>query len=195
MTLRYILANDSILEELREIAEEEQRMISIAHVERAREMRGGGADRFQDAISRLTEDLDVIVPMGKRDQARVSSADVVDELARGPNGFAIKQIFPGLISCCKPIGEAGACSSENELPNVTKCSFYCLWHLEMPEYLVQARINVADALSHMSKASPGSLIWSYYLRVVEQRLKAFPELVDEFSENSAVSEILEGADG
>lgn len=195
MTLRYILANDSILQELREIAEEEQRIISIAHVERASEMRGGGADRFQDAISRLTEDLDVIVPTGKRDQARVSAVDVVDELASGPSGFAIKQIFPGLISCCKPIGEAGACSIENELPNLTKCIFDCPWHLEMPEFLVQARINVSDALAHMRTTPPGSLIWSHYSIVLRQKFKAFPELIDEFSEDPIVGKLMELADG
>lgn len=195
MTLRYILANESIIEELREIAEEEQRAIALAHVERADEMRGGGAGRFQDAISRLTKDLDVIVPTGKRDQARVSAADVVDELTSGPGGFAIKQIFPGLISCCKPIGEASACSSENELPNVARCKFDCVWHLQMPEYLEQARANVSDALSHMRQSKPESLIWCHYSQVLRQKLRAFPELIREFSEDPIVSELLEAVDG
>lgn len=100
MTLRYILANDGIIEELREIAEEEQRLIAIAHVERAEELRGGGASRFQEVISRLTEELDVNVPVGRRDQARVGAADIVELLASGPYGFSIKQILPGLVSCC-----------------------------------------------------------------------------------------------
>ncbi|GAU84213.1 hypothetical protein [Bosea sp. BIWAKO-01] len=195
MTLRYILANDGILEELRELAEEEQRQIAIAYVERAEELRGGGANQFQVAISRLAENLDVIVPTGKRDQARLTAEDIVDRLTSGPDGFAIKQLLPGLVACCKPIGEAGACASENELPNIAKCKLDCAWHLEMPEFLEQARINVSDALSHMRKAEPGSLIWSHYSRVVREKLNAFPELLDEFAEDPIVSELLEVADG
>jgi integrase len=195
MTLRYILSNEGIIEELREIAEEEQRLIAIAHVEKADSLRGGGAGRFQDVVSRLKEELNVNVPVGKRDQARVGAADIVELLASGPDGFSIKQILPGLISCFKQSGEAGVCSSENELPNVTKCSADCAWHVSMPEFVGQARANVEDALSHMRNSEPGSLIWVHYERVVRQRLRAFPELTAEFSGDPIVADLLEVVDG
>lgn len=78
---------------------------------------------------------------------------------------------------------------------MAKCSSECIWHLKMPEFIGQARINVSDALSHMRKAEPGSLIWGHYARVVRQKLKAFPELIGEFADNLIVSDLLELADG
>lgn len=193
MTLRYILANQSIVDELRAIAEEEQRRAAAAYIKERDRVRGGGAEPFRKAMARIADSFDVFVPDGKRDQATVTTAEILEVASDGPDGLALKQIVPGLVACFKPRDEAGMCCKAGELPNVARCDAGCGWHLAMPEFIEQARINVVDALQHLASAPPGSLIWRHYVRVVQQKVADFPELAAEHADDPAYLRSMEDA--
>ena len=190
MTLRYILANDSILDELRQLAEEEQARAAAIYVDRRAELQGGGAEPLRAAISRITNSLELTVPRGKRDQAATTTADIVDVLADGPEGFPLKQILPGLVACFKPRDEAGVCCKVGELPNVARCDAGCGWHLIVPEFEQQARLNVEHALSSLAGSRPGSLAWVHYSRVVREKVRFFPTLATAFAAHPTFTEVI-----
>lgn len=190
-TLRYILANQSIVDELREIAEEEQRRLASKFVERRSDLIGGGAKAFEAALSRVIVQADIYVPEGKREQTQITTDDVLDVLsADAAEGLYLKQIVPGLIACFKPNDEAGMCCKVGELPNVARCSMQCKWHLEMPEYRVEAHGHVASAITHLKAAEQGSLRWTYYAEIVRSKLSDFPHLLQEFGNDPLVIQVL-----
>ena len=196
MTLRYILANDSLCDELREIAFAEQKLLSEQLIEKRHDLRGGGADGFKKAIENVVKSLDVTTPQGRRDQASYKAADIVEALSEGSGGLSLKQILPGLVVCFKPPEEAGYCCKHGELPNITKCDAKCGWHLSTPEFIEQARVNVADAMTHLRMSGPTSvLVWRHYSRVVREKVAAYPELADGHAGDRIFEEAMADDDG
>lgn len=192
VTLRYILANASIVEELRTIAEEEQRQSAAKFVDRRSELRGGGAAAFNASVGRIASLPDISVPDGKRDQNAITTDDILDILAdQTAEGLSLKQIVPGLIACFKPAEQAGLCCKVGELPNVSKCAMACQWHLGMPEYVENARPHLVSALSALRTATPGSLHWIFYSDIARSKMTSFPELGREFSEDPIARQVLE----
>lgn len=177
MTLRYILANRGIIDELREIAEEEQRVLAESYVYQADKLLGKGGDTFRNALSAARANLSLTVPDGKREQAKFSVGELVALLAESPEGLTVKQVIPGLLACFKPRDEAGACCTVKELPNVAKCSAECKWQLMLPEFGEKiAASNVEDALKHLEAAPDNPLIQAHYRGVVGYWVSRFPEL-------------------
>lgn len=190
MTLRYILANASILDELREIAEEEHRRTAAAFIEKRDELVGGGAKAFSVAIEEIAASAEIFVPNGARDQARITNDEIIEVISGGPDGLSLKQILPGLVACYKPRDEPGLCCKENELPNVAKCQAECMWHLAMPHLVETARTNVNSALQHLKGKAPGSPHWVHYGNVIREKLRLFPDLMAEFGSDPLVSDLL-----
>ena len=191
MTLRYILANTSIIDELREIAEEEQRALAEKYVSRAGELLGKGGETFRQAVSAAADVISVTVPDGKRDQAEFTTSDVVAILSNGTDGLTIRQVLPGLLACFKPRDEAGACCTSRELPNVAKCSAECKWQMMMPEFKEQAAANIDDALEHLAEDPDNPLNIAHYKEVITYWLTRFPELADDFKQRSIYRYIME----
>ena len=192
ITLRYMLANRAILDELREIAEEEQRQLAARFVERRNELRGGGTEEFKSAITSAVAQAEIYVPDSKREQATITTEDILNVLSADPvEGLYLKQIVPGLIACFKPTDEAGMCSKAGELPNVAKCSMQCKWHLEMPEYRDEARQHVKAALDSLRSEAPNSLRWVYFSDIVRSKLTDFPDLLPEFVSDPLVGQLVE----
>ncbi len=99
------------------------------------------------------------------------------------------------VRCFKPPQEAGRCCKVGELANLSKCDTGCGWHLELPEFASTARINIADALTHLSKLKPSDLAWTHYAGIIRHRLRDFPELRAEFSSNPLMFYFWEDAGG
>lgn len=116
---------------------------------------------------------------------------LADESAEG---LSLKQIVPGLIACFKPAQEAGMCCKLGELPNVAKCSIDCRWHLEMPEYLDEARKHLQSALLVLREASPNSLKWEFYSDIARKKLLSFPELKFEFADDPLARQLIESSE-
>lgn len=191
MTLRYILADDSIVTELKEIAEEEQRRIAAELVSRKGDILGRGGEIFRQTVSAAIEMINITVPDGSRDQAEVKTDEIVALLTDGAQGSSIKQILPGLIHCIKPFDEAGVCCAPNELPNVARCSAECIWHMMLKEFEHQAIENVRDSLSHLATDPDNPLIGTHYVGVVRYWTFRFPDRVrKEFAGNSTFEAIV-----
>jgi hypothetical protein len=196
MTLRYILTNQGIVDELRAIAEEEQRAMAADFVKRRKELKGGGASGFNAAVStaeQVVQQLpEVFIPEGRREQAKVTMDQIIEVLAADrAEGLRLKQIVPGLIVCWKPSDEAGMCCKAGELPNIAKCSTKCNWHLQMPEYQDEARKDVQAALEHIKDERIGSLKWHYYSGIVSAKLADYPELRAEFASHPLLGQVVE----
>ncbi|MBB5694378.1 site-specific integrase [Muricoccus pecuniae] len=190
MTLRYILANESILIELREIAEEEHRRAAAPFIEKKDKLVGGGAKGWAAGIEAVVALADVFVPDGARDQGKVTTDDIIDVVASGPDGLSLKQIIPGLVACFKPRDEPGLCCKHNEQPNVSKCQAECMWHLVMPEYREAARASVASSIVHLRGKDVGSPHWVHYSHVIREKLALFPDLAAEFVNDPIVVDVL-----
>ncbi|TPG57437.1 hypothetical protein EAH89_10925 [Roseomonas nepalensis] len=50
----------------------------------------------------------------------------------------------------------------------------------MPEFMEQARINVADAMEHLRTKAVGSLQWEHFARVVRDKVQEFPSLAEDY---------------
>lgn len=191
VTLRYILANPRVIEELREVAESEHRALAESFVAKRDDLRGGGAAIFRDCVSRVISSADIYVPSGKRDQRSITTGDILDILEdQTAEGLSLKQIVPGLIACFKPLEEAGVCCTANDLPNIARCAMHCRWHVELPEYASEARSHVLEAIRALRRAKLGSLKSGYYEDILRQKLLSFPELAQEFSNNPIVKRFM-----
>jgi hypothetical protein len=185
MTLRYIMANSSIIDELREIAEEEQRQVAVSYVKRSEELLGKGGEQFRATIAAAVEALEITVPDGKREQGEFNAEEVIAFLSDGADGLAIKQLIPGMVGCFKPRDESGMCCTAQELPNIAKCSAECKWQAMFPEYRAQAELNLGDALAHLAQDPNNPLIVAHYREVVVYWIDKFPELAQTFREHEA----------
>lgn len=193
MTLRYILANTSIIDELREIAQAEQRAIAEEYASRSGELLGKGGETFREALAAAAEVLSVTVPDGKREQAEFTAPELVAFLGDGPDGLTIKQILPGLLACFKPRDAAGACCSSNEMPNVAQCSAECKWQMMLPEFEEQAARNVDDALEHLAGDPGNPLNIAHYKEVVVYWSKRFPDLATRFNDRNVYNLVMGAA--
>lgn len=180
MTLLYILSDETIVEDLRELAEEERKRAAVIYVERREELLGKGGETLREAARRAAETLSLFVPEGKRSQREITSIEIVELLASGPDGLSIQQIVPGMVGCSRPRGEAGLCCSENGTPNVADCDLRCKWQAMLPETYEMAAINVADALAHIRHDDTNPLGFEHYGGVVRLWNERFPNLAAEF---------------
>ncbi|WP_156381645.1 hypothetical protein [Aurantimonas sp. Leaf443] len=189
MTLIYILADRTLVEELRQIAVEEQASVAARLVERRDNQRGGGADQLRAGIANVVKQIQIMVPQGSKAQERVSTEQIVELATVDAGGLVPKQILPGLVHCLIQRGEAGKCCRKDELPNIARCDSTCRWHVVDDEFIGQARVNVADALSNLVGAAVDGPKWRYYSDVVIQRAADFPELEVEFEENAVFRQL------
>lgn len=194
MTLIYILADRTLVEELRQIAVEEQELVAARLIDRRDHQRGGGAEQLRAGIANVVKQIQVMVPQGSKAQERVTTEQIVELATVDAGGLAPKQILPGLVHCLIQRGEAGKCCRKDELPNIARCDSTCRWHVVDDEFIGQARVNVADALTHLVGAVVNGPRWRYYSDVVIQRVTDFPELVDEFAVDPVFRQLTGGRD-
>lgn len=183
MTLLYILSDETIVDELRELAEKERENTAAQFIGRREELLGKGGDTLREAARKAAETLNLFVPEGKRSQREVTTTGIVELLASGPDGLTIQQLVPGLIGCARPSGEAGLCCSENGTPNVADCDLRCKWQAMLPETREMAVVNVADALAHIGKDNANPLAVEHYSSVVRLWNERFPDLATEFEDD------------
>lgn len=176
MTMTYILSDPELRDDLRRVAEEENRATARAFIDKAAELRGGGASYFNEVLERARSELAVHVPEGRRDQMRFSAQDLIDFMWSEPEGMQIKQVLPGVVGCFKPISEDGACSRAGQTADVAHCSRKCRWHLLLRERGAQlAELSVQDALRNL-EGSTSPLARDFWIRIIEDWLVDFPEL-------------------
>ncbi len=175
-TMRYILANSRILDELRAMAQEEHRKNAADLIRNRQKLQGGGAERFKAGVADVIRSLLVNVPQGRRSQAEVDMGNVLDML---DGSLDLTVILPGVVACFKPPEQPGRCCSVNELPNLSLCDHDCRFHLAKPEFRRLASAAIADALEHMSSLVPDGLAWRRWADVASQKLRHYPELAAE----------------
>jgi hypothetical protein len=180
MTLLYILSDETIVDELRELAEQERKTTAAEYIERREALLGKGGETLREAARKAAETLSLFVPEGKRSQREITSNEIVEFLASGPDGLTIQQVVPGMIGCSRPSGEAGLCCSENGTPNVANCDLRCKWQAMLPESREMAIVNVADALAHIRADDTNPLCVEHYGGVVQLWNVRFPDIVAEF---------------
>ncbi len=191
-TMLYILSDDSIVAELKEIAEQEQRILAERFVARKDELLGEGGEKFRQAVQFSVESLKLTVPKGARDQSEITFTEMVDYLTSGPDGLVVSQIVPGLINCFKPRSEAGECCEKHELPNVARCSKGCRWNMMVPEAARLAEINIRSSLEYLRQYPSNINFRIYYGEVIRSWLKTFPKIAGIFCTDELFMEIVRG---
>lgn len=190
MTLLYILSDETIIDDLRELAEEERKRTAAIYIERREELLGKGGNTVREAARRAVETLSLFVPEGKRSQRKITTIEIVEVLASGPDGLTIQQIVPGMIGCSRPRGEAGLCCPENGTPNVANCDLLCKWQAMLPETFEMAVVNVADALAHMRHVGANPLSVKHYSGVVRLWNERFPNLAAVFDRDELFARLI-----
>lgn len=180
MTMRYILANPELREDLRLVAEMENESIARDFMSREESLRGGGAEYFREVLRRAREEISVFIPEGKKDQEELTIEDLIDFISSEPEGIQIKQVLPGVVGCVKPLSENGYCTRSGELPDIALCSKSCRWNLLMDEGGKDiARGALRDALANI-KATNGRLVKQFWRRIISDWITEYPELKSEF---------------
>jgi len=193
-TIRYMLSDPTFVRELQEAAIDEQSTITADFIEHRDDMLGKGAEVVRDVVACIENSFKVIVPRGKKEQRKVGTAQILEMLSNEPDGLVIKQIVPGLIGCTKPPAEAGACCSQNELPNVSECDADCRWHIMMSAFENQAVENVSDALKHIAADHENPLIFRHFSSVVIKWARRFESVRTKFEGNSFYDRIMNAGD-
>lgn len=182
MTMRYILANEELRDDLRNVADSENRLIAEIFVSNEGTLKGGGATYFREVIRRAREEITVLVPTGKSDQADLSLDDLMEFISSEPEGVQIKQVLPQVIGCIKPLSENGECMKAGGMPDIALCSKSCRWHLQMDNGGKDlARHAIRDALSNLKKAK-GSLQKQFWKRIIAAWITDYPDLDAEFDD-------------
>ncbi|MER9371068.1 site-specific integrase [Mesorhizobium sp. M0491] len=190
MTLIYILSDPTIIQELRELSDEDRRRRAAEFIERSSEVMGKGGETLRKAVAAAKENLSLFVPEGRRSQAEVTTAKVIDYLADRPDGLVVQQLVPGLVSCFRPLGEPGACCSAAGLPNVANCDADCIWHAMLGTFRQQAVENVENALRHIRRDGRSSLSREHYRSVILGWLEKFPDIVAQFEDDNLFRELI-----
>jgi hypothetical protein len=190
MTLIYILSDPTIIHELRDLSDEVRRQNAAEFIERSSEVMGKGGETLRRAVAAAKESLSLFVPEGRRSQAEIGTANVIDYLADRPDGLVVQQLVPGLLSCFRPLGEAGSCCSAWGHPNVANCDADCIWHAMLPTFRQQAVENVENALSHVRRDERNPLSREHYRSVICAWLKKFPDIASLFEDDDLFRELV-----
>lgn len=190
MTMTYILSDPELRDELRRVAEEENKLTAKAFIDEAAELRGGGARYFNDVLDRARANLSINVPQGRKDQMRFTVNDLIDFMWSEPEGMQIKQVLPGVVGCFKPLSEEGECSRGGQTADISRCSRRCRWHLLIRERgLAMAEVSVADALQNYEGRADG-MARQFWSRIIRDWVSEFPELKTKFAGSAAFTRIV-----
>ncbi len=169
--MRYILADEEITEDLKTIAEQEQKALMGQYVQAVETLQGKGAEKLKAMVDQAK---DVRVPQGRRDQAQTSLEDVVEILRT--ESLEIRQVLPGLIGCIKPLDQAGRCTKAGQPPNVARCSAECDWQVMFPAFEDHARLNVQHALEHLKQHADNPLMQEHFKATIRYWTTRFPQI-------------------
>jgi integrase len=180
MTLRYILCNDAIRQELEEVYHAAAYALSKDLIHNAQTFSGPAAPRLQSMIESITSDQSGELPMAETLEDVISLLNIT--------GPAARTVRPN-IECIKQDGQFAPCSKGHGHPNPARCKVGCEHRLEHRDGRDEAHATIEFLVRELETkdVQEQPLVLAALQGQLLTHLRRFPDVRDFWLNNSGTA--------